>query len=176
MSGNSESDRPSQVSTINREMKIFKCTGFRTVQLQDNTNHYKMYLSAFDDEMKFLRHIAGQKRYISLKVTMQNIARYNVLDSYFKSKMGNENDILRTVLELQQKFDAHLAKTLGERFKREIEQNTSTYQPAGSTEDMSDINNDIIDHHDECDNDIDMTRPGSTAVNISENNHRSMIK
>lgn len=127
-----------------------------------------MDLFAPDEDIKFLKNIAGHKWLVPLGVTRQNMLSSTVSDSEIESKMVNEHEILPTLLAFLQKFDPRLAKTLRESLKIEWKANISIEQPANTTEDMSDIENDIFDDHDESDTEQDTTIPDSTAVNISE--------
>lgn len=70
---------------------------------------------------------------MALELTWQNMLRSTVSDSGIKSIMGNEHEILPTRLELLQKFDHHLANTLGESSKILREENISTEKPANSS-------------------------------------------
>lgn len=107
---------------------------------------------------------------------MQNMLWSIVLYSEIKYNMGNEYAGLPTLLELLKRFDRDLLKTIWESFKVESEAKICTDQPAHNTDDTSDIENDIIDHYDESDNEKDTTISDSTVVNISEKNNRAMIK
>lgn len=127
-----------------------------------------MAVSELDEKKNFLKHIPGDRWPVDLEVSRQNMLRYIVLVCEIKSKIGNEHDILPTLLELLQKYNSHLAKAIGESFKIERESSIPTEQAANTTDDMSYIYNDFVDHHDKSDNEEDKIIPESTAVNICE--------
>lgn len=104
-----------------------------------------MTVSALDEERKLLKHIPSQKCPVAFEVTRQNMLRSTVLNREIKYNMESVHEILPTMLGLLHKFDPEVSKAVWKTLKIEWEAKIFAHQPANTTDDISDIDNAIMD-------------------------------